>query len=171
MMSLKTLSPTVIGRLPYLGFVGIVLLSDRFSKITIQQALELGEVRSVITGVFDLVRVHNTGIAFGILSGGESTVKFGFLAGCSIVPVLVLMVYSVRMPASDRILQLSLALILGGALGNLYDRLSYGHVIDFIYFHVGEYYWPAFNFADMAISIGVVCLVGLMIQDEIRARS
>ena len=72
---------------------------------------------------------------------------------------------------TDRLLQSGLALILAGALGNLYDRLSYGYVIDFLYFHAGEYYWPAFNLADSAITVGVACLLVVVVQDEIRARS
>jgi signal peptidase II len=170
-MSFALLSPIVRDRLPYLGGVGIVLLLDRISKIVIQRAFDLGDQRSVIAGFFELVHVHNTGVAFGIFSGGESTAKAILLSGFAVAAAVTVVVYSVRTPVADWLLQVSLALILGGALGNLYDRVNYGYVIDFLNFHAGGYYWPAFNAADMAISLGVVCLAFNVIQDEIRDRS
>ena len=170
-MSLKLFSSTLRDRLPYLGGVGFILLLDRFSKVAIQRVFEPGDMRSIIGGFFDIVHVRNTGVAFGMLSGGDSMAKVALLSGFAVVAAVTVVAYSIRTPAGDRMLQVSLALILGGALGNLYDRLNYGYVIDFLYFHAGEYYWPAFNAADMAISLGVMCLAFIVIQDEIRSRS
>jgi len=85
--------------------------------------------------------------------------------------VVAVLIYSFRNPVTDRMLQTGLALILAGALGNLYDRISYGYVIDFLYFHAGPYYWPAFNAADASLCVGVGCLALVITQDEIRARS
>lgn len=170
--SLSSVTGRSLGaRLPYLLAVALVLSLDRATKIAILRSFGPGEGDTVVAGFFELVRVHNTGAAFGVLSGGSSTIKLVLLSGFAIAASLAVVIYSVRSPATERLLQTGLALILAGALGNLYDRVSYGYVIDFLYFHVGEYYWPAFNLADASISLGVAGLAAVVIQDEIRARS
>jgi signal peptidase II len=158
-------------RWPYLMAVGGVLLLDRASKVVIGNAYQPGESRTVVGGFFDLVHLHNPGVAFGLFSGSESVLKVVLLSSVAIAAVVAVVFYSLRSPASHRLLQVSLALILGGALGNLYDRISQGYVVDFLSFHIGRFYWPAFNAADTAISIGVAGLALVVIQDEIRARS
>ena len=161
----------VRGRMPYLLAVAAILFLDRLSKVAVQRALTPGGARQTVSGFFDLVHFQNPGIAFGVFSEGDSTAKVVLLSGFALVAVVAVLVYSLRSPVTDRLLQSGLALILAGALGNLYDRLSYGYVIDFLYFHAGEYYWPAFNLADSAITVGVACLLVVVVQDEIRARS
>ena len=79
---------------------------------------------------------------------------------------VIVITYSVRSPVRNRLLQVALALILGGALGNLYDRLAYGYVVDFLEFYVGSYHWPSFNVADSAISVGVLLLALEIIRNE-----
>jgi signal peptidase II len=159
-------------RLPYLGWVVLVLAVDRVSKILVQRTLDPGSGHVVVPGLFDLVHVHNTGVAFGVLAGGDhSATRVVLLSGVALAAIVVVILYSVRSPASDRLLQTGLALILGGALGNLTDRVSLGYVVDFLYFHAGAYYWPAFNAADTAITLGVAALAFVMIQDETQGRS
>ena len=170
-MTSKHLLSTLQARLPYLGLVGLVLLLDRASKSVIHARFDLGETVPVVTGLFDIIYVRNTGVAFGLLSSVNSPAKAALLSGFAATAAIIVIVYSVRNPVGHRLLQLSLALILGGALGNLYDRVIHGYVIDFLSFHVSVYHWPAFNVADTAISAGVVFLAAEIINDEISARA
>jgi signal peptidase II len=128
-------------------------------------------MRPVIEGFFDLVHFRNTGVAFGMFSGSDSIWQTVLLSGLAAAAALVVVLYSVRTPASERGLQLALALILAGALGNIYDRVTAGFVTDFLYFHVGSWYWPAFNVADTAISAGVGLMALGVIRNELRSRS
>ena len=170
-MTSSDLASTIRARLPYLGLVGIVLLLDRWSKSVIQDTFSLGDSLTVVGGFFELTYVRNTGIAFGIFSSVGSSAKAVLLSAFAAVAAVVVVVYSIRNPSGHRLLQLALALILGGALGNLYDRVAHGYVIDFVHLHAGRYYWPAFNVADAAISVGVVFLAAEIIRDEIAARA
>ena len=170
-MSLNDLTSTIHARLPYLGLVGMILLLDRWSKSVIQNKFSLGDNMTVVDSFFELTYVRNTGIAFGIFSSVNSPAKATVLSVFAAVAAVVIIVYSVRSPLGHSLLQIALALILGGTLGNLYDRVTYSYVIDFIHLHVGSYYWPAFNLADAAISVGVVFLAVEIIRDEIAART
>ena len=158
-------------RLPYLGLTAFVLVVDRLSKVVIDQRFRVGESRTVIDGFFELTFIRNTGIAFGMFSSADSPAKTILLSSFAVVAAVIVVLYSVRSPVRQHLLQLGLALILGGAIGNLVDRLFYGYVVDFLYFHVGSYYWPAFNAADTAISVGVAFIVVEVIRDEIRSRN
>ena len=144
---------------------------DRWSKVWIQNRIDLHESASVIDGFFDITYVQNTGVAFGILSSISSPAKSLLLSAFTACAAAVVIAYSVRSPAHNRLLQVALALILGGALGNLYDRLAYGYVIDFLEFYIGAYHWPAFNVADSAISIGVLLLALEIIRNEAPSRA
>ena len=146
------------GRLPYVWIVAATLVLDRWTKALILNRFGLNESTSVIDGLFNITYVQNTGVAFGIFSSIASPVKTLLLSVFTICAAAVVVTYSVRSSARNRLLQVSLALILGGALGNLYDRIAYGYVVDFLEIYVRTYHWPAFNVADSAISIGVVLL-------------
>lgn len=106
---------------------------------------------------FDLVLVFNRGAAFSLLASAPGWQRWFFVALSLCVSVWILVVLGRH--AGERLLPLALALVLGGALGNVIDRLNYGAVVDFLSFHIGRHYWPAFNVADSAITIGVVLLV------------
>jgi len=162
---------TLQARLPYLGLVGIVLLLDRVSKSVIHSRFDLGETLPVVNGFFDIIYVRNTGVAFGLFSSVSSPAKATLLSVFAASAAVIVVFYSIRNPVGHRLLQLSLALILGGALGNLYDRVMHGYVIDFLSFHLNVYHWPAFNVADTAISAGVIFLAAEIINDEITARA
>jgi signal peptidase II len=146
------------GRLPYGLIVAATLVLDRWTKALIVNRFILNESISVIDGLFNITYVQNTGVAFGIFSSIASPAKTLLLSAFTVFAAAVVVTYSVRSSARNRLLQISLALILGGALGNLYDRIAYGYVVDFIEIYVRTYHWPAFNVADSAISIGVVLL-------------
>src|SRR5438876_10988792 len=139
-------------RLPYIVLAAATLALDRWTKALIQKRFDLNESISVIDGFFNITYVRNTGVAFGIfdpLSLPAKSVLLSLFTACAAVVVIT---YSVRSPSRNRLLQVALGLILGGALGNLYDRLAYGYVVDFLEFYAGSYHWPSFNIADAAIS-------------------
>ena len=110
-------------------------------------------------------------MAFGIFSSVSSPAKSVLLSVFTAFAAAVVITYSVRSPARNRLLQVALGLILGGALGNLYDRLAYGYVVDFLEFYAGNYHWPSFNVADAAISTGVVLLTLEIIRNENPSRT
>lgn len=134
----------------------IVLVLDVYTKYLIQQAFQYGEHLQV-SSFFDLVRYHNEGAAFSFLATEGGWQRFFFSAIAFIASVV--MIYLLRKNSEQKLFCLALALVLGGALGNLYDRLTLGYVVDFLFFHIDQYYWPAFNLADSAITGGVALLL------------
>ncbi len=156
--------------MPYILLVTATLVLDRWTKILIQSRFDLNESVSIIDGFFNITYVRNTGVAFGIFSSVSSPAKSVLLSAFTALAAALVTVYAVRAPARNRLLQLALGFILGGALGNLYDRLAYGYVVDFLEFYVGNYHWPSFNIADSAISIGVVLLSIEVIRNEAPGR-
>ena len=149
-------------RLYYIVVSIVVILVDAFTKRLITTHLELHETRPLIDRFFQLVYVQNTGAAFGI--GANSTSHFVplLLNSGAILVFLIVVAYSLRAGANERLLQIGLHLIVGGAIGNLVDRFRFGSVVDFLDFYIvtgsGEHHWPAFNVADSAICIGIVLL-------------
>lgn len=134
----------------------IVLALDRVSKVMAQKYLIYNEPLTIMPS-FNLTLSYNKGSAFSFLNSasGWQVWMFGIIAT---VVSCVLLVWLKRLSANQKWLGVALALIIGGALGNLWDRFSYGHVIDFLEFYVSSFYWPVFNIADSAICIGAVML-------------
>ncbi len=137
----------------------IVLALDQTTKAIIVGSLRLHEIRTVIPGYFDIVHFRNTGAAFGFLGGKFTPLKHYFFISISIFALLCIMFYLLSLKEPKGIEILSLGLIFAGAAGNLIDRFHFGKVIDFLYFHWHQYYWPAFNVADSAITVGVILLL------------
>ena len=134
---------------------GTVIVADQITKAVIQAHFSLHETLTVINGFFNITYIMNPGGAFGIFADQSLLVrKFVFLFLSSIVAILILWFYK-RTCRSDRFLSSAFALIFGGAVGNLIDRLRFGTVVDFLDFHAGRLHWPAFNIADSAITIGM----------------
>jgi signal peptidase II len=158
-------------RLPYLFLVILTLCLDRWTKSLIQNRFSLNESVSVIDGLFNITYVRNTGVAFGIFSSISSPAKSILLSLFTAIAAVVVVIYSVRSPVRNRLLQAALGFILGGALGNLYDRIRFGYVIDFLEFYFRSYHWPSFNVADSAISTGVVLLGIEIIRNETQTRA
>jgi len=131
-----------------------ILFIDQITKLLIIRSLRVYESLVVVEGFFNIVHVRNRGMAFGFLnrSGGEMT--FYFLLIATIAAVVLMLLWSWKLKPSEIGMILGLSLIIGGAMGNLVDRLRLREVIDFLDFHVGSYHWPAFNMADTAITIG-----------------
>ena len=142
--------------LPWFAGAAAIVLADRLTKLWVLEAFASGE-RLPVTGFFNLVLVFNKGAAFSFLAGasGWQTPVF---AAISSIAAGVITVLILRNPG-NRMLCLALGLILGGALGNLWDRLLWGHVVDFLDFHAAGWHWPAFNVADSAISVGAALLI------------
>ncbi|GAB3459501.1 signal peptidase II [Massilia terrae] len=148
--------------MPWLGIAFIVILLDQLSKLTITTLFQHGEERR-ITSFFNLVLAYNPGAAFNFLSDQSGWQRYLFTAIA--IAAVIFIITMLRKHAGQRLFCWSLALIMGGALGNVIDRLAYGHVIDFLDFHWAAWgHFPAFNIADSAITIGAF----LFIFDELR---
>jgi signal peptidase II len=153
--TMKRLAPWLVVALAVAGL-------DRWSKVVVMDALRPGE-SIVLTPFFNLVLWLNSGAAFSFLAGGGASSRL-LLIGIA-VAATVLIVWLLASGRREPLFCAGLAMILGGALGNLWDRVETGHVVDFLLFHAGGYYWPAFNLADSAITVGA----GLVIFDGLRA--
>ena len=141
----------------WLGIAGIVFLADQFTKALIMSNFQLGEARVVFVDYFNIVRVHNTGAAFSFMASAGGWQRWVFTA----IGVLAAVFISVLLKshASQKLFAFALACILGGALGNVIDRILYGYVVDFLDFFWGIWHFPAFNLADSAITLGAICLL------------
>ena len=145
-----------------------VIVLDQVSKWAVIRSLKVHESVPVITGFFNLVHVRNRGMAFGFMNRSDIDLAFYFLVAASLGAVVLLLIWFFRLKEGDIRLQLGLSLILGGALGNLIDRLRFGEVIDFLDFYLGPYHWPAFNLADSAITAGTFLVaLSLIFQRKI----
>ena len=140
----------------WLGLSAIIIVLDLYTKYLVQSALQYGE-HVAVTGFFDLVLFHNAGAAFSFLAGAGGWQRLFFSAFA--IAASIYIVHLLRKHPQQKLFCLALSLILGGALGNLYDRLTLGYVVDFLFFHYRGWSWPAFNVADSAISVGVVLLL------------
>jgi len=145
---------------PWLGIALAVILLDQITKTLIAGTMQLGDARR-ITSFFDIVRAHNRGAAFSFLNDASGWQRWFFI-GLGLAAA-VFIVWMLKKHGGQRLFGWALALILGGALGNVIDRLLHGHVIDFVQVHWQSAYFPAFNVADSAITIGA----GLLILDEL----
>lgn len=153
-------------RLLYLLLAVGVFLADRLTKTLIESGMMLNQSRAVIPGFFHIVYAKNQGIAFGLFaesSSGLKTFVLVFLSSIALAGVALLL--WTTDPAAAK-LSAGLSLILGGALGNLFDRVQYGSVVDFLDFFVQSYHWPAFNLADSAIVVGGALLLLHMTRGE-----
>ena len=144
----------------WLGIALLVLLIDQFTKVLVLGAFQLGD-STPVTSFFNLVRVHNHGAAFSFLAAAGGWQRW-FFTVIGVVAALF-MLWMLRSHAGQTLFCLAISLILGGAVGNVIDRLLHGYVVDFLDFFWGSWHFPAFNVADSAITLGA----GLLILDEI----
>ena len=140
---------------PWYALALLVVLLDQLTKYWVSASLHHGEARAY-TGFFNLVLTYNTGAAFSFLATAAGWQR-GFFIAIALIATVVIGVLLAR-HAGERLFCLSLALILGGAVGNVLDRIVLGHVVDFLDFHLAGWHWPAFNLADSAITVGAVLL-------------
>lgn len=144
----------------FLAALAVALPLDQITKYWIIAKFHYGEVHPVIPGFFDLTHVRNPGGAFSFFAHGPSEWRMAFFVGTTSIALVLLVIFLIRHESEARLSPLALGAIMGGALGNLLDRLVHGEVIDFLDVHVyGGYTWPTFNVADSAIVIGVFILM------------
>jgi signal peptidase II len=136
-----------------------IVALDQASKAILQASLQLHEYKPLLAGVLSISHVRNRGAAFGLLNEAGLPFQGVLLSGISFVALAAIAVYALRLPEQARLPRVALALVLGGAIGNLIDRIRYGYVVDFIHVYWKQHQWPDFNLADSAISVGVALLI------------
>ena len=141
---------------PWLAWALLILIADQFTKTLILGYYQLGDA-TFITSFFNIVRVHNTGAAFSFLSTAGGWQRWLF-TGIGVAATLFIL-WQLRQHPGQKLFSFALSSILGGAIGNVVDRLMHGYVVDFLDFHWAGWHFPAFNVADAAITVGAVCLV------------
>ena len=142
--------------LPWLGLALILFIADQFTKVLILGYYKLGD-STYVTSFFNVVRVHITGAAYSFLAGAGGWQRWFFTAIGVIATLFIL--WLLRSHWGQRLFSFALACVLGGAVGNVVDRLLHGYVVDFLDFHYAGWHFPAFNVADSAITIGAACLI------------
>jgi signal peptidase II len=149
-------SSTLRGMLPWLALALIIIVLDQFTKTLILGYYQLGDSTRV-TSFFNIVRVHNSGAAFSFLANAGGWQRWFFTGIGAVATIFIL--WMLRSHHGQKLFAFALACILGGAIGNVVDRLLHGYVVDFLDFHYGGWHFPAFNIADSGISIGAACLI------------
>jgi signal peptidase II len=161
MAATRSLARPRTGIWPWLALALVILILDQFTKTLILGYYKLGDA-TYVTSFFNIVRAHNTGAAFSFLADAAGWQRWFFtVIG---VAAAVFIVWMLRSHAGQKLFSFAMALILGGAIGNVIDRLMHGYVVDFLDFHLAGRHFPAFNVADSAITIGAICLI----LDELR---
>jgi len=160
----RSAAVTATGMLPWLGLALIIFIADQFTKVLILGYYRLGD-STTIAPFLKIVRAHNTGAAFSFLASAAGWQRWFFTAIG--VAAAIFIVWLLRSHAGQRLFSFSLACILGGAIGNVTDRLLHGYVVDFVQVHWAGWYFPAFNVADSGITIGAV---GLILDELLRVR-
>lgn len=151
--------PWTVSTASFYSIALTIIVLDQISKFTVQQTLDLGQIIPIIPSFFNLTYVLNPGAAFGFLSGASAAFRGPFFITVSVLAVFFILYYRSHYRGMGLLPSLGLACILGGALGNLVDRLRLGMVVDFLDFYYGSYHWPAFNLADSAITVGVALMI------------
>jgi signal peptidase II len=144
------------GVMLWLAWALVVVLIDQFTKVLILGYYQLGD-NTPVTSFFNVVRVHNTGAAFSFLANAGGWQRWLF-TGIG-VAAAALILWLLKTHAGQKLFAFAMASILGGAIGNVLDRILYGYVVDFLDFHLKGWHFPAFNVADSAITLGAVCLI------------
>ena len=144
------------GMMLWLAWAMVVLIVDQFTKVLILGYYQLGD-STPVTGFFNVVRVHNTGAAFSFLANASGWQRWLF-TGIGVVAALLIL-WMLKSHPGQKLFAFAMASILGGAIGNVLDRIFYGYVVDFLDFHWKGWHFPAFNVADSAITLGAICLI------------
>jgi len=146
------------------GWLAVILVLDQLTKTIIDRTMTLHHSIPIIDGLFNLTYVRNTGAAFGIFAGSREAFRLPFLIIVSALAIGFIFFMLKRLRDDATGLITALAMILGGAIGNLIDRILYGEVIDFLDVYWSDYHWPAFNIADSCITIGVLITLYVLIK-------
>ena len=140
----------------WLGLAVVVVLLDQLSKTLVIGAFQLNDSRT-LTSWFNLVRVHNSGAAFSFLAGASGWQRWFFVGLGTLASGFI--VWMLKKHPTQKLFCFAVTMIMGGAIGNVVDRLQHGYVVDFIQVHYGGWYFPSFNLADSAITLGAICLI------------
>lgn len=155
-----------------LGAFLVAVPTDQITKYLVNRYLVYSDRISLVEGVLYLTHVRNTGAAFGLFSDAAPTLRMILFVGVSLVAMAIILSFYLKLAPGDRLSALALGLILGGACGNLIDRIQLGEVIDFIHVRLwGGYSWPDFNFADSFIVVGVSILILELLASEAESRA
>jgi signal peptidase II len=149
--------------------VVIILLLDQVTKSLVMLNMTLGESVTVIDGFFNITYIRNPGAAFGFLADSSPTFRSIFFLGVAVMAIIMILYLIKKISDEKRLLTVCLSLILGGAVGNLIDRVRFGEVTDFLDFYLFSYHWPAFNVADSAITVGAIILVLEMVKKKTKS--
>lgn len=151
----------------FIAIAGFVIVLDQITKALVLNQMELYQRIPIIPGFFNLTHVHNPGGAFGFLASNSSILRPIVFLGAALFALGLILYFYHKTPGSYRLLLIALAMVFGGAVGNLIDRFRMGAVIDFLDFYVGNYHWPAFNVADSAITIGAGIFVFYIVTNKL----
>jgi signal peptidase II len=149
---------------PYFLLTIALVALDQATKHIIARTVDLYESVPVIPGFFNITRVHNKGAIFGTFSQANNKLVFALLTAASLAALALVVYYFFKTPAGDKLMKVALTLITAGALGNQFDRLMRGHVIDFLDFYIGRAHWPFFNAADSCITIGACLMLVILFR-------
>ncbi len=146
-------------RIFYFLFILILIAADQLTKAIVAQKIPFLNSKSIIPGFFNLTHIRNRGAIFGFFSQSGSQFLYVMLTLASLAALTFVIFYFFKTPTSERLMIISLSLILAGALGNMIDRIFRGYVIDFMDFYVKKWHWPSFNIADASITIGAFFII------------
>jgi len=149
---------------PYFLIMIALVALDQATKHIIARTVDLYESVPVIPGFFNITRIHNKGAIFGAFSQANNKLVFALLTAASLAALALVVYYFFKTPSADKFMKVALTLIAAGALGNQFDRLIRGHVIDFLDFYVGKAHWPFFNAADSCITIGACLMLVILFR-------
>jgi signal peptidase II len=136
----------------------LIVVTDQITKLLVERFIPLFDSVTIVPGLLDLIHIHNAGVAFGFLNDFDPRFRVMLTTGLALVALAGIVYYSRQVPPNERLAQTGLSLILGGAIGNLIDRMRLGHVVDFIDVYQGTWHFWAFNVADAAISCGAALI-------------
>jgi signal peptidase II len=149
---------------PYVLLMIALLALDQATKHLVARTVDLYQSIPVIPGFFNITRIHNKGAIFGSFSQTNNKLVFALLTAASLAALALVVYYFFKTPAGDKLMKVALTLIMAGALGNQFDRLVRGHVIDFLDFFIGKAHWPFFNAADSCITIGACLMLVILFR-------
>lgn len=149
---------------PYFLLAIALVALDQATKLLVARTVNLYQSITVIPGFFNITRIHNKGAIFGTFSQTSNKLVFALLTAASLAALALVIYYFFKTPAGDKLMKVALTLIMAGALGNQFDRLIRGHVIDFLDFYVGQAHWPFFNAADSCITIGACLMLVILFR-------
>jgi len=149
---------------PYLILMTALVALDQATKHLVARTVDLYESVPVIPGFFNITRIHNKGAIFGTFSQTNNKLVFVLLTAASLAALSFVVYYFFKTPSADKFMKVALTLIAAGALGNQFDRLIRGHVIDFLDFYVGKAHWPFFNAADSCITVGACLMLVILFR-------